>query len=239
MVIHAPVFFLRSRKKGWGIVKRWAHLCGWLQKIIVGTKYEVIGRENLPEGGFIAASKHQSFWDTYSLLPLFDEPAYILKRELMWIPFFGWYLKKAGQIPVNRGKRSVALRDMTAKAEEAINEGRQIIIYPEGTRKAPGSEPAYKYGIAHMYRQMNCKVVPIAVNSGLFWPRRSFLRYPGKITIKIFPPIEPGLELEVFQKQLIECIEAGCDELLLDVANNQPQVPLNEAAQKRVDELRK
>ena len=101
----------------------------------------------------------------------------------MWIPLFGWYVAKTRMIPINRGKRSHAMKEMTLKAAEEIELGRQILIYPEGTRRTPGDEPAYKYGVAHMYKELNCPVLPVALNSGLYWPRRSFMRYPGKIVL--------------------------------------------------------
>lgn len=238
MVVQTPFFFFLSRDGGWGVVKRWCKSCAWWQNLIIGTTQEIRGLENLPEGGFIVAAKHQSMWDTYTLVPLFKDPAFILKRELMWIPFFGWFAAKQDSIPVNRGARSKALRDMTQAAREAIADDRQIVIYPEGTRRPAGAEPKYKYGIAHMYRDMNVRVVPIAVNSGLFWPRRKFMRYPGNVVVEILKPIEPGLSVEEFQKQLTEIIESKCDELLLEAHEQHPDLPLNPEAEKRIAELR-
>ena len=148
MILWTPYYFLSPRHRAWFVPKFWARTCVWLHEKIAGTKAEITGVENLPAGSFILAPKHQSFWDAIAFFPYLDDPLYILKRELMWIPFFGWYIAKMRMIPVDRGSRSKALKAVMAatKAEMARND-RQLIIYPEGTRRAPGDEPAYKYGI--------------------------------------------------------------------------------------------
>ena len=130
----------------------------------------------------------------------------------MWIPFFGWYIMKMRMIPVDRGSRSKALKagGRRTKAEMARNP-RQLIIYPEGTRRAPGDEPAYKYGIVELYAQLGLPVVPVAHVAGLYWPRRKFLRYPGTIKARFLPPIPPGLDKEEFMRRLIAETEAACD----------------------------
>ena len=163
-------------------------------RVVCGIKVEYRGLEKIPPGALLVASKHQSLWETFALLPLFSDPAFILKRELQWIPFFGWYAWKAGMIPVDRGRRAQALADMTERARASSARGRQIVIFPEGTRRAPGAEPSYKFGIVHLYGETGIACLPIALNSGLFWPRRSFLRYPGTIVAEVLDPIAPGLE---------------------------------------------
>jgi 1-acyl-sn-glycerol-3-phosphate acyltransferase len=155
-------------------------------------------------------------WETFTLLLLFAEPTYIVKRELTWIPFFGWYIWKARVIPVDRGSRVRALVRMTARVRRALKEGRQIIIFPEGTRRAPGAPPAYKYGIVHIYAETGVPCLPVALNSGLFWGRRSFLRHPGTITVEVLDPIPPGLDKDVFIERLQRDIETATDRLIAE-----------------------
>jgi 1-acyl-sn-glycerol-3-phosphate acyltransferase len=145
---------------------------------------------------------------------VFDDPAYILKRELMWIPFFGWCAWKADMIPVDRGARSQALAAMTVLAKVETGRGRQIIIFPEGTRRAPGAEPKYKFGVVHLYGELGVPCVPVALNSGLFWPRRSFRRYPGTIRVEILDPIAPGLDKAEFAARLQNDVEAATARLV-------------------------
>ena len=161
MIFWTPFYFLSPRHRAWFVPKFWARTCVWLHEKITGTRAEITGVENLPAGSFILAPKHQSFWDAIAFFPYLDDPLYILKRELVWIPFFGWYVAKMRMIPVDRGSRSKALKAVVAatKAELARND-RQLIIYPEGTRRAPGDEPAYKYGIVELYAQLGMPVVP-------------------------------------------------------------------------------
>jgi 1-acyl-sn-glycerol-3-phosphate acyltransferase len=191
------------------VAQFWARTNLWLLRVICDIKVECRGIEKIAPGPLLVASKHQSLWETFALLPLFDDPAFILKRELLWIPFFGWYAWKAGMIPVNRGKRSQALADMTACGLDELARGRQIVIFPEGTRRAPGAEPSYKYGIVHLYAETGATCLPIALNSGLFWPRRSFLRYPGTILVEVVDPIAPGLDKKAFADQLTQEIETA------------------------------
>jgi 1-acyl-sn-glycerol-3-phosphate acyltransferase len=184
------------------VAKNWAHTSTWLLRTICGVKIEFVGREKIPAGPLIVASKHQSLLETFALLPLFADPAFIVKRELMWIPFFGWYIWKAGMIPVNRGARSQALNAMTERARTELGKGRQLIIFPEGTRRAPGAEPAYKYGVVQLYAAIGVPCLPVALNSGVAWRRRSFRRYPGTVRIEILDPIPPGLDKRVFFERL-------------------------------------
>ena len=194
----------------------WGRTNLWLLRVICDIKFEYRGVENITPGPLLVASKHQSLWETFALLPLFGDPAFILKRELLWIPFFGWYAWKAGMIPVNRGKRSQALADMTVCGLEELARGRQIVIFPEGTRRAPGAEPNYKYGIVHLYAETATTCLPIALNSGLFWPRRSFLRYPGTIMVEVLEPIAPGLDKKTFAEQLTQEIETATARLVAE-----------------------
>jgi 1-acyl-sn-glycerol-3-phosphate acyltransferase len=236
MLVQTPIYFLLPRSGAIHILKNWCHSSNWWHRIIVGTTFEVTGLENIPEEGCIISVKHQSMWEFYAILPLFKDPAYILKRELMWIPLFGWYVAKTRMIPINRGKRSKAMKEMTTRAAEEIASGRQILIYPEGTRRSPGAEPAYKYGVAHMYKELNCPVLPVALNSGLYWPRRSFMRYPGKIRVDILKPIMPGLSTEKFQAELQNRVESACMKLYEKAANDTPAPPIPAALKAQLEQ---
>ena len=203
----------------WGIIevaRFWARTNLWLLRVVCGTKVEFRGLGKIPPGPLLVASKHQSLWETFALITLFSDPAYIMKRELMWIPFFGWYAWKAGMIPVDRGKGSQAFADMNERARSELARDRQIVIFPEGTRRPPGAEPRYKYGVVHLYAETGVTCLPIALNSGLFWPRRSFRRYPGTIRVEVLDPIPPGLDKDEFLRQLQQTIEPATARLLAE-----------------------
>jgi 1-acyl-sn-glycerol-3-phosphate acyltransferase len=238
MIFWTPYYFLSPRHRAWYVPKFWAKSSLWLQEKITGTKSEITGLENLPAGSYILAPKHQSFWDTIAFLPHIPDALYILKRELTWIPFFGWYIMKMRMIPVDRGSRSKALKAVIAatRAELARN-SRQLIIYPEGTRRAPGDEPAYKWGIVELYAQLDIPVVPVAHVAGLYWPRRKFLRYPGTIKARFLPPIPPGLEKQEFMRRLVAETEAACDQFLIEAARSENPPPMPPTAVKRLREL--
>lgn len=215
MLVIIPTFAM-PRKALIRAAQAWARSSVWLMRAIVGTRVEYRGLERIPPGGLLVAAKHQSFWETFVLASLFDDPAFILKRELMWLPFFGWYLWKADMVPIDRRKGSLALVEMNARAREAMAEGRQILIFPEGTRRAPGAPPAYKYGVAHLYANLGVPCLPVALNSGLYWPRRRFLRRPGTIVVEILEPIPPALPRDAFFRELQDRIEAASDRLLAE-----------------------
>jgi len=213
MIVLSPVMLL-PRRWGWWIVPMWSRTLLGLMRYVAGLKVEWRGLENIPKGGCIVAMKHQSAWETVTLIPYFSSPTFILKRELRWIPIFGWYTAKFRQIPINRGKRSEALAAMMVSAQEAIAEGRQIMIYPEGTRRPAGAEPSYKFGIAHLYRDLECPVLPVAHNAGLYWPRSSWLVYPGTVIVEFLPPIQPGMRMNDFHKHMMDGIETASDRLI-------------------------
>jgi 1-acyl-sn-glycerol-3-phosphate acyltransferase len=198
------------------VVKFWARTNLWLLRRVCGITVEFRGLDKIAPGGLIVASKHQSLWETFALFPLFADPAFILKRELMWIPFFGWFSWKAGMIPVNRGKRSQALAELSVSVRQELARNRQIVIFPEGTRRAPGAEPSYKYGVTHLYVETSAVVLPIALNSGLFWPRRSFRRFPGTVIVEVLDPIAPGLSKEDFAAKLQQTIETATARLITE-----------------------
>jgi 1-acyl-sn-glycerol-3-phosphate acyltransferase len=193
----------------------------WLLKVIVGTKLEVRGREKLPKGACLVASKHQSAWETFALIPLFRDPAYLMKRELFWIPFHGWFSYKFKMIPVDRNKGPAALRRMLAEAKIRAAAGREIIIFPEGTRRASGSPPDYKTGVFLLYEALGIPCVPVALNSGLFWPRRSLKRYPGTIIVEFLDPIPPGLSKREFLPRLQQTIETASNRLIAEAGGTE------------------
>ena len=234
MLVVWPIFLL-PRSWGWHVVRFWAFVNLWLLRHVVGLDYEVRGRENIPEGGLLVASKHQSAWETFALISLFSNPTYILKRELTWIPLFGWYAIKFRMLPIDRGRGSAVLPALTRRAQQAVAEGRQVLIFPEGTRRPAGADPAYKYGVAHLYGELDCPCLPIALNSGLYWPRRDFLRYPGKVIVDILPPIEPGLKKDDFRARLQTSIESASDALLREAAESTVPPPLSETARRRLN----
>ena len=147
-------------------------------------------------------------------MPLFDNPVFIVKRELQWIPVFGWLMIKGRMVPVDRSAGSQALVEMAERARIELADNRQLIIFPEGTRRAAGAEPRYKFGVAHLYAAEGVPCVPIALNSGLFWPRRSIRRIPGTVVIEILDPIPPGLEKDVFFKRVQSDIETATERLI-------------------------
>lgn len=217
LVIHLiatlPMFFL-PRRAIIEVAKSWGRTSNVLLRLVAGIAVDCRGLEKIPDGALIVAAKHQSVWETFTLVALLKDPTYILKRELTWIPVFGWCLIKARMIAVNRGARGQALASMTEGAREALAQGRQIIIFPEGTRRAPGAEPAYKYGVVHLYAETGTPCLPVALNSGLFWPRRKFLRYPGTIRLEVLDPIPPGLDKDVFAARLKDAIESATARLI-------------------------
>lgn len=238
MIFWTPFYFLAPRRYAWFVPKFWARTNMWLLDKIAGGRVEILGAENLPQGSYILAPKHQSFLDAFSFVPMLPDALYILKRELMWIPLFGWYVAKMRMVPVKRGDRARALRAVVSKTTERMVEGRQLIIYPEGTRRAPGADPAYKYGIVELYSRLDVPVVPVAHMAGLYWPRRKFLRHPGRIEMRVLPPIPPGLPKEEFQRRLIESTETACDEILLSIASRPDAPPFPPTAVTRLAALR-
>jgi 1-acyl-sn-glycerol-3-phosphate acyltransferase len=203
----------------WGILavaKFWARTNLWLLHAVCGIKVEFRGLGKIPSGPLLVAAKHQSLWETFALLLILPDPAYIMKRELMWIPFFGWYAWKAGMIAVDRSKGSQALADMNASVRQELARDRQIVIFPEGTRRPPGAEPKYKYGVAHLYAGMDVPCLPVALNSGLFWPRRALRRYPGTVRVEVLDPIQPGLDKDLFFERLQREIESATARLVAE-----------------------
>jgi 1-acyl-sn-glycerol-3-phosphate acyltransferase len=229
LLLGALVTIVLPRRAVLQMATLWGRSSVWLLRVICGTRVEYRGLEKLPKGPLIVAAKHQSTWETFALLWLFDDFTFIVKRELMWIPIFGWCMWKGGMVPVDRGAGSQALAAMTLHARDKVRSGRQLIIFPEGTRRPAGAEPRYKFGVVHLYAELGVPCVPIALNSGLFWPRRKFLRYPGTIVVEILDPIPPGLDKNTFFARLQNDIETATARLVAEgraeLANNGYTVP--------------
>jgi 1-acyl-sn-glycerol-3-phosphate acyltransferase len=169
----------------------WAHGMLWASRTILGLEYRIEGLEHVPEGACLLASKHQSMWETVALLVVVPRTVYVLKRELAYVPFFGWYALRSKQIFVDRGKGTTALRRLLTRARPQIAEGARLVIFPEGTRTAYGSAPPLKPGVVGLAHSFGVPVVPITLDSGRFWPRNGFLKQPGVITMRVLPPLDP------------------------------------------------
>lgn len=215
LIVALPTFFMPY----WGIVeiaKAWGRVNLVLLRWVVNIDIEIRGAEKIPKGGLIVAAKHQSAWETFVLVTMFDEPLYIVKRELMSIPIFGWLMAKGRMVPVDRSAGAQALVEMAERAKIEIGCGRQLIIFPEGTRRPAGAAPRYKYGVAHLYAAEGVPCVPVALNSGLFWPRRTILRHPGTVLVEVLDPIMPGLDKDTFFKRLQDDIEMATARLIAE-----------------------
>jgi 1-acyl-sn-glycerol-3-phosphate acyltransferase len=230
MLVCSPIL-LGPHRWAMGAIKSWAKSTMWLIRLTAGIKWEIRGLENIPRNpdgtmqGCIIACKHQSTWETFGLFPYLDNPAYILKQELMRIPLFGWYCARAGMIPVERSKSAQALRAMTKAAKAAVEDNRQLIIFPEGTRREVGAQPDYKSGTAHMYKQLAVPMVPAGLNAGLFWPRRQAKRFPGTLVISLLPAIAPGEDTKTVRAKLQSVIEAESARLVEEARNQDPKLP--------------
>jgi len=187
----------------------WAQTVLFLLKAIVGLDGEVRGLAHVPTGACLIAMKHQSAWDTLILPVLLGDPAVIIKRELLWVPFYGWYAARAGSIAIDRRGGAGALRRMVAAARRTATTGRPIVIFPQGTRTAPGETRPYQPGIAALCQALDLPLVPAAVNSGLFWGRRSFVKRPGRIVLQFLEPIPPGLERRELMAELEVRVETA------------------------------
>jgi len=185
-----------------------------LMRVICNIKVEYRGAEKIPKGPLIVAAKHQSMWETISLLHFFDAPFFVLKRELLRIPLFGQYLLKANMVAIDRSSGRQALLKMVKRAGEEVRHGRQFVIFPEGTRRPAGAPPAYKAGVSLIYADCGVPCLPVALNSGLFWPRRTFLRYPGTLVVEFLDPLPPGLPRAEFLARVQDVIEEATGRLV-------------------------
>lgn len=215
LIAALPTLLMPSRAILW-FAKTWGRTSLWWLRVICNIRVEYRGLDKIPPGGILVAAKHQSLWETFALVPLFDHPSFIIKRELMWIPFFGWYTWVGDMVPIDRGARAKTIPAMIEAARGVLRRGRQLVIFPEGTRRAAEAEPAYKFGVARLYSELSVPCVPIALNSGLFWPRRKFMRYPGTVVLEVLDPIPPGLPAAAFQERLQSGIEGATNRLIAE-----------------------
>jgi 1-acyl-sn-glycerol-3-phosphate acyltransferase len=192
----------------------WAHIVLVLLRIIVGLDHEIRGLDRIPRGGCIIAMKHQSAWDTLILHVVLSDFAAVVKRELLLVPFYGWYAARAGSIAINRKGGASALRRLVAAARPVAAQGRPIVIFPEGTRVAPGARLPYQPGVAALYQALALPLVPAAVDSGYFWGRRSFVKRPGRIVLEFLDPIPPGWPRRRVMAELEQRIEIAAAVLL-------------------------
>ncbi len=198
--------------------KTWSRAVLFGLKYIAGLDYEVRG--TIPRGAVLVASKHMSMWDTVALYLLLDDAAAVVKRSLLTVPFYGWYLWKAGVIAIDRDAKASALKQMVADAKARHAQNRPIFIFPEGTRKLPGTPPDYKPGVAALYTQLGVDCVPVALNSALFWSGPAgFIKRSGRVVIEFLPPIPPGLKRAAFMEQLQTRIETATDALVVEGRN--------------------
>lgn len=203
----------------------WLRIVLGLTRLVIGIDSEERGRENIPDGPVIFAAKHQSAWDTLWLSSAHPFCAFVLKQELIRYPIWGWYLLRLGMIPIDRSKGMVSLRKITKAAGKLAGKGRSILIFPQGTRTPPGADRHYLAGVAAIYKGANVPVVPIALNSGLFWPRKLMDKQPGTITVEYLKPIEPGLNRKTFMKMLEERIEPATARLEAEAMERFPHLP--------------
>ncbi len=216
VVLFWPAVFAPRRIGVW-VINRYLKAMLWQLRVICGLSFEVRGLERLPAGGFVCACNHQSAWETFSLMAILNDPALVLKKELRWIPGLGLIVMKTGQIWIDRAGCLSSTERMLNTAEKVSKTGRPVVIFPEGTRvPVDGCEP-YKPGVFMLYRRLGVPCVPTAVNSGLFWPRKGWVKYPGKITLEFFDPIEPNQSKDEFFVRLEGSLREGVRRLVDEV----------------------
>ena len=214
VVLVVMMFFLPlPRRVMQNAARVWTQVMGYGLKVIVGLDFEVRGRQHIPPGGAVFACKHQSAWETMAFHILFSDAAYVIKKELFAVPLWGWYARKCQSIAVDRGGGAAALRRLIRDARTQIAAGRPLVIFPEGTRMAPGARGAYYPGVYALYKQARASVVPVALNSGLFWGRRQFVKRPGVMVIEFLDAMPEGLDRRQFLAELESRVEAASDRL--------------------------
>lgn len=214
-IICSPVMLFPARHTRI-ILRLWTQGDIVLLRVICGQKVAVRGLENLPDGPALIAAKHQAAWETLALVPMLPRGVVILKKELLSIPLYGWYARYYGMIPVDRGAGPAALKQLAIDAKAAVAKGFQIVIFPEGTRRPVGAPPDYKPGAVFLYDQLRVPMVPVALNSGVFWPYKQIVRYPGTITVSFLPAIPPGLPRAEIKARMQHAIERETERLVAE-----------------------
>ena len=223
-VIVMSILLVFPRKIMASIVTIWAKVLTIGLRIIVGLSFEVRGISNIVDGNAIYAAKHQSAWDTFIYFLILKNPSYILKKELLLIPFWGWCAKRYGAISVDRKGGGSALKEMIFDVKDRLEKNMSIIIFPEGTRTLPREKKPYQSGVAAIYKRLNAPIIPVAVNSGVFWGRRQFKKYPGTIILQFLPAIEPGYSRNELMEQLVSSIETASTTLVEEAILDYPEI---------------
>jgi len=223
---------------GWAAARYWGASNLFFLRWVVGIRSDVRGMENIPDGPCIIAAKHMSDWDIFAILPHTRRPAFIAKRELMDIPFFGWAARAFDTIRIDRALGGEAIPAMMEDARAALARGCRIVIFPEGTRKAPLAPPDYRFGTARLYAELGVPVVPVALDSGLYWGRRSLVLWPGTARARFLPPIAPGLSAEDFHAELAAAIEGETGRLLFGAYERGLAGPIAPELRERLEALR-
>jgi 1-acyl-sn-glycerol-3-phosphate acyltransferase len=212
----AVFFLLGPRAASMWVIRTWSRYVLFGLRHIVGVRVELRGAGNMPAGPGLIAAKHLSMLDTVAPFDFLADPAFVLKKELLKVPVYGWFAQRAGMVPVDREAHSKALKQLVADASGRLAQGRQIVIFPEGTRKEPGDEPDYKPGVAALYRELGADCVPMATNSGLFWPAHGGDWRPGVAVFELLDPIPAGLKRAEFMRTLQERIETATARLVAE-----------------------
>ena len=210
-----PVMFMPRGAAVW-VMRNWGASVTWLLRVICDIRVEVRGRQYIPTGAALIASKHQCMFDIFGAFPLLTDSCFISRKEFIRIPFFGFFIWKSGQILVDREGGAKALKKMTADAQDRLKRARQVVIFPEGTRGEPGVSSEYKPGVAALYRELGMPCTPLALNAGVHWPAHGFLRTPGTIVFEFLEPIPAGLKRAEFMRTLEDRIETASNALIAE-----------------------
>lgn len=221
-LISGPFVLLLPRQVAISVADWWCRANLKLLHVLVGIDLEIRGAEHIPTGAALVAAKHHSALETFGLMPSLRDPAFILKRELTWLPFFGWFLLRMKMIAINRKAGSEALAQIIEQAKVAAADGRQIVIYPEGTRRKVGEPPRYKLGVGHLYEKLGLPCHPVAIDAGVFWPKGTIMRRQGRAVIEFLEPIPPGMERNAFLELMKERIENGTQALVAEAQEGRP-----------------
>ncbi|WP_146620093.1 lysophospholipid acyltransferase family protein [Acuticoccus sediminis] len=212
-IVCSPALLFPPKPTRW-LLRFWTSTDLWILRLVVGQKIRILNPENIPEGPALVGSKHQSAFETLALVPMLPKGAIILKKELLKIPLYGWYAAHYGMIPVDRSAGAAALKQLAIDAQKALDDGMQIVIFPEGTRQPLHAPPDYKPGAIFLYDKLKVPMVPVALNSGVFWPRGGYAKYPGTITVSFLPAIPPGLPRAEAKERLVAAIEQETERLV-------------------------
>jgi len=214
-LVAAPLLLGPPAAAKW-VIRTWSRYVLFGLRLIVGLKVEVRGLQHLHAGPALIGAKHMSMLDTVAPFDFLGDAAFVLKKELLRVPIYGWFALRAGMIPVDRAAHSKALKDLVSASTSRLAQGRQIVIFPEGTRKAPGEDPDYKPGVAALYRELGVDCTPMATNSGLFWPAHGTGWRPGVAVFELLEPIPAGLKRGEFMRTLQERVETATARLIAE-----------------------